>query len=164
MKTTFGFSALVFAPLLITFLLPALFLLPGGILITLISIFDPTISISEGVGSSAWVCSPIVAAVGLFLAGMWFHSLFLRGRSRKTVWIAIWSVFSFALFLSVWFGITILTGIGASDYPTNRFLQWTASDAALLTLAFQPGVGLWLFVSSCILRSLESTSAERKTI
>jgi hypothetical protein len=155
MKAAFGFSVIVFAPLFIAFLLPALFLLPTGILVTLFSIFDPTISVSEGVGYNAWVCSPILAAVGLLLTGMWFHTFPLRRRSHKTVWIAIWIVFSVALFVAVWFGITILTSIGASDYSTIMFLQWTAKVAAFLTLAFQPGVVIWLFVSSRILPAFE---------
>jgi len=150
MKKTLGFSALVFAPLLIAFLLPALFLLPSGILLTLISISDPTISISEGLGYNAWVCGPIVAAVALFLAGMWFHSLYLRGRSRKTVWITIWVVFSVALFAAAWLGISLLTSIGASDYQADEFFRLTAIAAALLTVACQPGVGLWLLVSARI--------------
>jgi hypothetical protein len=155
MKSKFGFSIIVFAPLLLAFLLPALSLLPSGILVTLFSIFDPAISVSEGVGYIAWVCSPILAAVGLFLTGMWFHSLYLRGRSRKTVWIAIWIVFSVALFAAAWLGISLLTSIGASDYPADEFFQWTASVAALLTVACQPGVVLWLFVSSRILPAFE---------
>jgi hypothetical protein len=158
MKTAFGFSALVFAPLLIAFLLPALFLLPTGILLTVITIFDLTMAISEGAGYNAWVCSPMVAAVGLLLAGIWLHSFYLRGRSGMTVWVVIWVVFSVALFLAAWYGTTILTSIGASDYPAIQFLQLTAKAAAFLTFAFQPGVVLWLFVSSRILRNLESAA------
>jgi hypothetical protein len=162
MKTAFGFSILVFSPLLIAFLLPALLLLPAGILLALISVLDPTISIPEGVGYNAWVCSPIVTAVGLFLAGIWFHSLYVRGRSPKMVWTAIWAVFSVALFVAAWLGVSILTSIGASDYPANRFLQWTASVAALLTLALQPAVGLWLFVSSRISRGWAAAWPQRR--
>jgi hypothetical protein len=158
MKSPIGFSVLVFGPLLFAFLVPALFLLPTGILVALISILDPTISVSESVGYNAWVCSPIVAAVVLFLTGMGFHSLYLCGHSRKTVWITIWVVFSVALFAAAWFGISLLTSIGASDYPADEFFQWTASVAALLTVACQPGVILWLFVSSRILHGFESTT------
>ena len=98
------------------------------------------------------MCSPIVAAIGLLLTGMWFHSLYVRERSHKTVWTAVWAVFSVALFVAAWLGVSILTSLGASDYPADSFQQWTVSVAALLTLAFQPAVGLWLFVSSRILR------------
>ena len=164
MKAAFGFSVILFAPLLIAFLLPALLLLPSGILVTLFSIFDPTISVSEGVGYIVWVCSPIVAAAGLLLTGMWFHSLYLRGRSRKTIWITIWAVFSVALFAAAWLGISLLTSIGASDYPADEFFRWTASVAALLTVACQPGVGLWLFVSARILRGFEAASTRQKSM
>jgi hypothetical protein len=156
-KTAFGFNVIVFSPLFIAFLLPALPLLPSGILVTLFSIFDPTISVYEGAGYIAWVCSPILAAVGLFLTGMWLHSLYLRGRSRKTIWITIWVVFSVALFAAAWLGISLLTSIGASDYTAEKFFQWTASVAALLTVFCQPGVVLWLFVSSRILCNFGST-------
>jgi hypothetical protein len=158
MKTAFGFSVIVFAPLFIAFLLPALPLLPSSILVTLFSILDPTISVSEGVGYIAWVCSPIVAAVGLFLTGMWLHSLYLRGRSRKSLWITIWVVFSGAFFTAAWLGISLLTSIGASDYPPDKFFQWTASVAVLLTVVCQPGVVLWLFVSSRLLCNFESAA------
>lgn len=161
MKKALGFSTLVFAPLLLAFLLPALSLLPSGVLVTLLGIFDPTTSVSEGLGYQAWVCGPIVAAVGLFLAGIWFHALYLRRRSRKTVWVIIWVVFSVALFAAAWLGISLLTSIGASDYPAGDFFQWTASAAALLTVACQPGVGLWLFVSARILRGSESLSSRQ---
>ncbi len=161
MKRALGFSILVFAPLLIAFLLPALSLLPGRVLVTLLSIFDPTISVSEGLGYHAWVCGPIVVAVGLFLAGVWFHPLYLRGRSRKTAWVIIWVIFSAALFAAAWLGLSLLTSIGASDYPAGEFFQWTASVAALLTVACQPGVGLWLFVSARILRGSESPSSRQ---
>ncbi len=40
------FSLVVFAPVLAAFLLPALFLLPAGILMALLAIFDPTESFS----------------------------------------------------------------------------------------------------------------------
>jgi hypothetical protein len=159
MKSAFRFSALVFAPLLIAFLLPALFLLPAGLLLTVIGIFDPTISISESAGYNAWVSGPVLAVIVLFLAGMGFHSIYLGRRSRKSVWLLIWVVFSVALFAAAWFGIFILTSIGASDYPADRFFQWTASIAALLTLVFQPGVVLWLFVVSRIYTRLELVSS-----
>jgi hypothetical protein len=161
MKKAIGFSTLVFAPILIAFLLPALALLPGGMLVVVLSVFDRTISAPEVAGYSAWVLSPIGAAVGLFLAGMWLHSLYLRENSLRTGWIAIWVVFSVALFAAAWLGISLLTSIGASDYPAGEFLQWTAGVAALVTVACQPGVGLWLFVSARILRTFEAASARQ---
>jgi hypothetical protein len=98
MKTVFGFSALLFAPLLIALLLPALFLLPSGLLLAATGVFDPTLSITESAGYYAWVSAPILAAVVLFLVGTWFHSIYVGGRSRRTLWAAIWMVFSAALF------------------------------------------------------------------
>jgi hypothetical protein len=157
MRKAFGFSILVFAPLLIAFLLPAIILLPGSILVNLIRTFDPTISVSGVVGYSAWVFSPILAAVGLLIAGIWFHALYLGKRSRKTFWVAIWLVFSVALFAVAWLGITLLSSIGASDYPVEDYLKWTASVAGVLTLVCQPGVVLWLLISSRIMRRFESS-------
>jgi hypothetical protein len=63
-----------------------------------------------------------------------------------------------AMFLAVWFGVTILTSVGASDHSPAVFLTWMASVAAL-TLAFQPGVIFWLFTTSRIWGSSDAAAA-----
>ena len=144
MNPTSKFSLLVFAPVLIAFLLPALFLLPTGVLLTLLAIFDPTVPSSSAASYDMWIFGPVAAAFGLFLAGRWLHALFQRGRSPRAAWIVIWAVFSFALFIAIWVGFSVLSSVGASDTRVHIFLSWTALIAAGLTLLAQPLVILWL--------------------
>jgi len=151
MKTTSKFSLLVFAPVLLAFLLPAMFLLPTGVLFTLLAIFDPTVPFSSAASYDMWIFGPVAAAFGLFLAGRWLHALFQRGRSPRAAWIVIWAVFSFALFIAIWVGFSVLSSVGASDTRVHIFLSWTALIAAGLTLLAQPLVILWLYAVSRML-------------
>jgi hypothetical protein len=157
MKPATRFSLLVFAPLYVAFLAPALFLLPASVLVTLLSVLDARVPVTEVADYGLWVIGPIVAALGLLFTGNRLHALYARGRSQKVAWIVIWAVSSMALFGVLWFGMTIVTSIGASDYETGEFLRWTAAVAALITLALQPGVGLWLYLASRILGRVQPT-------
>ena len=151
MKTASKFSVIAFAPVLIAFLLPALFLLPSGVLLTLIAFSDPTVPLSSAASFDLWIMGPIAAAFGLFIAGRGLYSLHLREHSARVAWMATWAVFSVALFLANWIGLTILTSIGASDTPEHTFLCMTAIFAAGLTLLAQAFVIPWLIVVSRIL-------------
>lgn len=151
MKLASKFSVIVFAPVLIAFLLPALFHLPGGVLLTLIAFIDPTFSFSDSAAYNMWILGPVTADFGLFLAGRGLYSLHRRARSARVAWMATWAVFSVALFLANWVGVTILTSIGASDTPEHTFLCMTAIFAAGLTLLAQALVIPWLSVVSRIL-------------
>jgi hypothetical protein len=156
MKPALRFSLLVFAPLYVAFLTPALLLLPTGVLVTLISMLDARVPVIEAAGYGVWVLGPIVAALGLLVTGIRLHPLWVRGRSHTVAWTVIWVVFSISLFVAMWFGTTIVTSIGASDYETGEFLRWTTAVAVLITLALQPGVGLWLYVATHILHRIDS--------
>ena len=147
-KTSTKFSLLVFAPVLVTFLLPDLFLLPTGILLILITIFDPTVSISDVISFNMWVIGPVLAAFGLFLAGKGLHSHHLRGRSPRVAWMVTWIVFSSALFLAFWIGVIMLTSIGATETPAHIFLGFTALMAAGMTMLAQAFVIPWLVIIS----------------
>ena len=148
MKSASKFSLFVFAPVLITFLLPALFLLPSGVLFTLIAVSDPTIPVSSAVTYDLWIIGPVLAAFGVFFTGRVLYSRYLRGRSRRSVWGSTWAVFSVTLFLAIWIGITIFTSIGASETPSSTFLSLTAFIAAGVILLAQSLVIPWLiFVS-----------------
>ena len=155
MNTASKFSLLVFAPVLIAFLLPTLFPLPAGVLITLLAIFDPTVSFAGAASYGIWVIGPVAAAFGLFLGGRWLHSLCLRGRSPCAAWRVIWAVFSVSLFIAIWIGFTVLTSVGASDKPAHIFLSWTALIAAGLTLLAQGLVIPWLVVVSRMLPGVQ---------
>jgi hypothetical protein len=156
MKPATRFSLLVFAPLYIAFLTPALILMPTSVLLTLISVLDTTVSATVRINYGVWVLAPVVVVFGLLVIRIGLHAPYARGRSHQALWVGIWAVFSVAAFVATWFGTTIVTSIGASDYPAGEFLRWTATVAALITLALQPGVVLWLYVSSRILHRMEA--------
>lgn len=159
MRPAIRFSLLMFAPLYVAFLSATLLLLPTSALLTLIGLLDATASLTESVGYGIWALGPLLAALGLLLVGIRLHPLYARGRSHPAAWVVVWAAFSTALFVATWFGTTIMTSIGASDYATGEFLRWTATVAALTTLVLQPGVGLWLYVSSRLLRRMEPVHA-----
>jgi len=148
MKPASQFSLLVFAPVLVAFLLPALFLLPSGVLFTLLAVVDPTVPLSGAVSYDMWIIGPVAAAICLFLVGKRLHSSSLRRRSPRAAWAVIWVVFSAALFIAIWIGLSVLTSVGASDMTAALFVTWTASMAAGLTLLAQALVIPWLYAVS----------------
>ena len=102
------FSLVVFAPVLAAFLLPALFLLPAGILMTLLAIFDSAESFSGIPAYSLWIIAPVAAACILFLGGRRLFSFHHRVWSPRSAWTVTWLVFSTVLFLAFWFGMTVI--------------------------------------------------------
>jgi len=93
------------------------------------------------------------ALAGLtFLAGRVLYHLYQSGRTARAAWIAIWAVFTAALFLTAWYGITVVTSIGAAETPGAIFLRWTALTAAGLTMLVQPLVMLWLYIVNWAVR------------
>jgi hypothetical protein len=147
------FSLVVFAPVLAAFLLPALFLLPAGILLSLLDIFDSAGSFSGIPGYDLWIIAPVAAACILFLAGRELFFFHHRGFSPSATWTVTWLVFSTVLCLAFWFGVTVLSSIGASDKPLHIFLAWTAIFAAGLTGMAQLLVIPWLYIVSRVLHS-----------
>jgi len=154
MKPATKCSLLVFAPVLIVFLLPALLLLPSGVLFTLLAVVDPTVPPSGAVSCDMWIIGPVAAASCLFLAGRWLHPLSPRRRSPRAAWAVIWAVFSLALFIAIWIGFSVLTSVGASDTPVTEFLTWTALVAAGLTVLAHALVIPWLYVVSRLLAGI----------
>ncbi len=153
--TATKFSLLVFAPLFFALLLPEMFLLPNGLLMTLLIVFDPTVPFSEAIPYNIWIIAPIAVGSVLFLVGIFLHSLYVYERSSRVAWAVIWLVFTSVLFLAIWFGFTLMTSIGASDKPIEEFLRWTACFAAGFTLLAQVLELPWLFVVSRILHKEE---------
>ncbi|MHB1356336.1 MAG: hypothetical protein ACYCZF_10215 [Anaerolineae bacterium] len=156
MKPSLRFSLIVFAPVFAALIVPSLWLLPTGILLTLIAIADPTLPLSGAISFDLWIIGPLIAAFILFLAGIWLHSLYCNERSRLFTWIVTWTVFTAVLFLAVWLGVTILTSLGASETPIRIFLSFTAMVAAVATLLMQAVVIAWLYIASRILRRVMS--------
>jgi hypothetical protein len=137
-------SLVIYCPVLTAYLLPAFFLLPVGVTISLLAIFDPTVTFAQAVSYDLWIIGPLAAAIGVFFVGRGLVSFYLRGYSPRMIIIAIWGSFMAALFAALWPGVVILTSIGASETPPAIFLKMTALGAASLTLAAQIFVIPWL--------------------
>lgn len=137
-------SFVIYLPVLAAYFMPAFFLLPVGVIFSLLAIFDQTVTFAQAVSYDLWIIGPLAAAVGVFLIGQELISLYRRGSSSRMIIIAIWGLFMVALFAALWFGVVILTSIGASETPPIIFLQMTALVAASLTLAAQVFVIPWL--------------------
>ncbi|OVE76733.1 hypothetical protein BVX98_04915 [bacterium F11] len=152
MKATNRFSLVVFGPVIVGFVAPALFLMPSGVLVFLIAILDPTVSFSKGAENLLWILVPLLVAFGIFVLGRWLSSFYFSASSRLSLWFAVWFLFTLSLFFAAWFGITLLMSLGASDYETIDFLKLTAKVASYVTLIIQPVLGFWLYVSSRILQ------------
>jgi hypothetical protein len=148
MKSSSLFSLLFFAPVLIAFLLPAVFLVPSSLLVSLLAWLDQTISLSEAAWYNLWAFGPTWVALALFLTGRRLHTLHKRRRSPNILWLVTWIITSLMLFLAIWLWVTLITSLGASDTPELVFLGFTAKVAAGLTLLAQALVIPWLvFVS-----------------
>ncbi len=138
-------SLVIYLPVLTAYVFPAVFLLPVGVTISLLAIFDPTVTFAQAVSYDLWIIGPLAAAIGVFFVGRGLVSFYLRGYSpRIFIIIAIWGSFAVALFAALWFGVVILTSIGASETPPTIFLQMTALVATSLTLAAQVFMIPWL--------------------
>lgn len=137
-------ALVIYFPVLAAFILPALFLLPVGVTFTLLAIFDPTLPLSSAATYDLWIIGPLAAAVVVFVIGRMAVSCYQHGISSRIILIAIWGSFTAALFAALWFGVIILTSIGASETPPEIFLRMTALGAASLTLAAQVFVIPWL--------------------
>jgi hypothetical protein len=154
MKPSLLFSLVTFAPVLVALLLPAVFLLPTGVLIILLAVLDPTLPLSGALSYNLWAVAPLLAASLLYLAGIGLHRLNRRAPSPWITWVPAWVLFTAGLFLALWLAITVLTSIGASDQAPADFLRWTGLMAAVLTLLAQPLALLWLYAASRAARHL----------
>lgn len=140
LKTTI----VIYLPVLAAYILPALFLLPVGVTFTLLAIFDPTLPLSSAATYDLWIIGPLTAAVVVILIGRMLVSSYQHGYSPRIFLIAVWGWFTTALFAALWFGVIILTSIGATETPPDVFLRITAFGAAGLTLCAQVFVIPWL--------------------
>lgn len=167
MKVAATFSAITFAPVLIAFLLTALFLMPMGMIFTLIALFDPSVTLSSAILYDLWIIGPFMAMIGLFGIGTGLYYLHQHIRSPFVAWSAIWFVFSTTFFLAIWIGVIIVTSIGASETPPLVFLRITVTIASVLILLGQALVIPWLVCASKLLPGLEkfaNSSKGRKSI
>jgi hypothetical protein len=143
-NTASRFSFFVFSPVLITFLAPTLFLLPGGVLFALIAISDPTVALYSAFSYNLWIIGPVILSITIFLAGRGLYFLLLNRSAPFLIWLSTWIILSSMLFLALWFDMIILTSVGASETPTHIFLGMTGFLAAGLTLLSQVFLIPWL--------------------
>lgn len=144
MNSSSKVTLIIFLPVIAAYILPALFLLPVGVTFTLIAIADPTLPFSSAASFDKWIIGPIVAAMIVFYLGRMLVSFYQRGFFPRPMLIAIWGLFTTTLFAALWFGVSILTSIGATETPLPIFLRKTACGAAGLTLFAQFLVIPWL--------------------
>jgi len=137
-------SLVIYLPVLAVYMIPALFLIPVAVTYSLLAIFDPTVTFTQALAYDLWIIVPIAAAAVVFFVGQGLVSLYQRGFSPRIIVIAIWGLFTVTLFSALWFGVIILTSIGASETPPYIFLRITGLGAAGLTLAGQVFVIPWL--------------------
>lgn len=140
-------TIVIYLPVLAAYILPALFLLPVGVTFTLLAIFDPTLPLSSAATYDLWIIGPLTAAVVVILIGRLSVSSYQHGYSPRIILITMWGWFTTALFAALWFGVIILTSIGAAETPPDVFLHLTASGAVGLTLCAQVFVIPWLLIS-----------------
>jgi hypothetical protein len=138
-------SLVICLPVLAAYLIPAIFLLPVGVTFSLLAIFDPTVTFTQALSYDLWIIVLIAAAAVVFFVGRGLVSFYQRGLSPRVIVIAIWGLFTVTLFFALWFGVIILTSIGASETPPYIFLRITGLGAVGLTLAGQVFVIPWLF-------------------
>jgi len=142
------FSLLAFLPLYVPLLLPLVFLLPNGIMLTLIAILDPDFPIVDALAYDRWVIGPVLIALLLYCLGLWVHAALRGGGYRRILWIAIWAVFSIGSFIAFWFDIFLIGSVGASDTELILYVRMTAIAAGVVTILFQGFVIPWLLIVS----------------
>jgi hypothetical protein len=143
MTHSWKFSLLVFAPVIVVFLLPALYILPVGITTALLTAFDPAPP-GEASLFYLWIIVPILLACTLIFAGRGLQAMYTRRTSQRLLWLLTWVVFTLALFLALWLGLSVLTSVGASDKSPQVFLSKTALGATGMILLSQVFVIPWL--------------------
>ncbi len=139
------FAALLFLPVLVPLLFPVPCLGTNCVLLTLIQIADPSSLEPAGLaGFCSWALGPIPGAVGIIVVGLLCYRLVQTQRVSRIGWGIVWVVFTLAAFLVAWYGITMVTSIGASETPPEVFLTVTAGMSLVVITLGQPVILLWL--------------------
>lgn len=154
------FAALLFLPALVPLLVPALCLGPDCVLLAMIQVADPASLEPAGLGGyCAWALGPLPAAVMIMALGLLCYRLVRTQPAPRTAWIAVWAVATLVAFLGAWYGIILVTSIGASETPPEVFLRITAAMTLLLIVLGQPGIVIWLRLVNRYARARQPESA-----
>jgi hypothetical protein len=148
------YSLLLFAPLIVLLLIPVPCLGSECLLLTAIHLSDPSSLGPRGLaGFCAWGLGPLPAAAVVFALGLAGYRLTSRTRLQRIGRFAVWGGFSTTAFLVAWYGIILVTSIGASETPPMEFLGITAQIALAVVVLGQPLVLLWLSLVDRIWRA-----------
>jgi hypothetical protein len=145
------YSLLLFSPVLLLLLLPVPCLGSECILLTLIQLADPSQLEPGGLtGFCAWALGPLLAAAVIFALGLTGYHLTGKDCPRRIDWVGTWALFCLTAFGVAWYAIILVTSIGASETPPEKFLAITALMALTVITLGQPLILLWLFLVSRI--------------
>ena len=143
------FSLQTFAPILVLSLPPIMILLLIGVINFLLAALDESSSFTSALRFSLWGLGPILFLISLIWVGVELYSLNTARVSLPVKKAMIWMVFSISLFLILWFDLTLIGSISASDKPLPLYLKTTAIMAGFLTLMGQVGVMPWMRYIGC---------------
>ena len=139
------YSLLLFAPLLVLLLIPVPCLGSECLLLTAIHLSDPSSLDPRGLaGFCAWGLGPLPAAAVVFALGLVGYWLTSATRFQRIDGLAVWAMFTLTALSVAWYGIILVTSIGASETPPMKFLGITALIALAVVVLGQPLVLLWL--------------------
>jgi hypothetical protein len=139
------FSLLLFVPLLVLMLLPVPCLGSECILLTSSRLTDPSSVEPDGLaGFCVWALGPLPAAAVIFALGLLGYRLTGGPYPQQVGRIVVWAMFSLAAYVVAWYGIILVTSIGASETPPMKFLGITALMALAVFVLGQPLVLRWL--------------------
>ena len=139
------YSLLLFAPLVVLLLIPVPCLGSECLLLTAIHLSDPSSIDPRGLaGFCAWGLGPLPAAAVVFALGLVGYWLTSATRFQRIGRLAVWAMFTLTALSVAWYGIILVTSIGASETPPMKFLGITALIALAVVVLGQPLVLLWL--------------------
>ena len=121
---------------------------------TAIHLSDPSSLDPRGLaGFCAWGLGPLPATAVVFALGLAVYRLTSGTRFQRTGGLAVWGMFTLTALSVAWYGIILVTSIGASETPPMKFLGITFLMALGVIVLGQPLVLLWLSLVGRIWRA-----------
>jgi hypothetical protein len=137
------FSLFYSAPVLILLVPPALVLFSLVVLTGFLAIFDPSTPLNSVLPLGLWSLIPLFLSFLFISGGGW---IFQSGSSGKLIWsfqVSLRLMMGIFLFLALWFDITLLGSISASDKKPLVYLGASALLAGAATLLGAAGIPFW---------------------
>jgi hypothetical protein len=124
------------------------------LLLTATRLSGPSSLDSRGLaGFCAWGLGPLPAAAVVFALGLVGSWLTSGTRFHRIGRLVVWALFTLTALSVAWYGIILVTSIGASETPPMRFLGITFLMALGVMVLGQPLVLLWLSLVDRIWRA-----------